>query len=182
MLSAMACLFLFVFHFLWFLITPPDPSPGSPFAHKAFHTLRRCRGWVPILVPNLLESGTQTQTETDTETATESETETETKLSWAALQLGNFIELKIYRMAKKTIHYMLSHGHFPSDSDSDSGFEPSKAFAFQIIAAAFCMHSRWQLPASPAHPQAPRPPSSLSPLFAPSFGALSRTSASLDGP
>lgn len=116
MLSAMACLFLFVFHFLWFLITPPDPSPGSPFARKAFHTLRRCRGW-EILVPNLLESGTQTQTETetetDTETATESETETETKLSWAALQLGNFIELKIYRMAKKTIHYMLSHGHFP---------------------------------------------------------------------
>lgn len=57
-------------------------------------------------------------------------------------------------MAKKTIHYVLSHCHalcasrHPSPSPRSLLHLPlvhSRAFAFEIIAAAFCMHSRWQL-------------------------------------
>lgn len=57
-------------------------------------------------------------------------------------------------MAKKTIHYVLSHCHalcasrHPSHSPRSLLHLPlvhSRAFAFEIIAAAFCMHSRWQL-------------------------------------
>lgn len=57
-------------------------------------------------------------------------------------------------MAKKTIHYVLSHCHAlcasrhpppPPRSLLHSPLVHSRAFAFEIIAAAFCMHSRWQL-------------------------------------
>lgn len=66
---------------------------------------------------------------------------------------GSIIESKIYRMAKKTIHYVLSHCHalcastllHPPPPTAHSPLVHSRAFAFEIIAAAFCMHSRWQL-------------------------------------
>lgn len=52
-------------------------------------------------------------------------------------------------MAKKTIHYVLSHCHAlcasPPLSFRHLPLVHSRAFAFEIIAAAFCMHSRWQL-------------------------------------